>query len=172
VIARLLVPSSMQNCAQHTRSRKLLNRFSHRSIGVFAFCWLRRGPSGKVKAKKCKIRRSTDVQIDSQLSPEKPRSSRYVASFEQCGFPYFRMRICFQSWDSASQHGICAISLTAQNGYALLSVGPHPRRKPRDKAGSSWPSSFLTKPKQLIKFDLIVSISRESPGADENEERL
>ena len=38
--------------------------------------------------------------------------------------------------------------------------------KHEDKPGSSTSSYFLTKPKQLIKFDLIVQISRDSPGAE------
>ena len=42
----------------------------------------------------------------------------------------------------------------------LLGSGLALGQKPRDKADSSLMCSFLTKPKQLIKFDLIVPISR------------
>jgi hypothetical protein len=42
-----------------------------------------------------------------------------------------------------------------------------PRRKTRRQSRFVLAVFLLTKPKQLIKFDLIVPTSRESPGADE-----
>ena len=122
--------------------RKLLNRFSQRSIGVFAFCWLRRGESGKVKAKKCKISGSTDVQIDSQPSPLNRAHQGMSLLPDNADFHIFNREFASKVGIPAATPGPALISFTAQNRHALLSVGPHPRRTPPGQ-GRFVPAVFL-----------------------------
>src|ERR1700681_2630057 len=60
----------------------------------------------------------------------------------------------------------CADLLHPTKRACTVKLGPPSDKNPGGKAGSCLVGSFLTKPKQLIKFDLIVPISIESPGAD------
>ena len=131
---------------------------SIRSRARDLFCWLRRAQSGKVKNKKCKI----GVYNDSSIARQNALSARPVERFRKCGFSYFRARICFQSRDFAWPADLQVFFFAPKTSIKMSGTGVDWD----EKAGSSLRCSFLTKPRQLIKFDLIVLISRESPGAD------
>jgi hypothetical protein len=147
----------MPNSAQHARPVKLLNRFSHRSIAGITFCCLDVISQETLRRRSVKSAGQVMFRLIRLWSPYSPLLSASVAMFAPCRFPYFRLRICSQSWDFAGADWPRPIFFLSQNVSALLSARSHEKGKTGGKAGSSWLRSFLTKPKQLIKFDLIVS---------------
>jgi hypothetical protein len=139
----------------------------HRDQGsrVIVFCCFRRGQSGKVKAKKCKIVAQMDVHFDSRWSPRNALRSRHSVYSSSADFHIFNCEFSSKVGIMHAGRACADFFHATKRGCIVMPEVPSGLKSRRQSRFASR-CYFLTKPKQLIKFDLIVQISCISPGAD------